>query len=329
MELPETGIYCVAKASSTHQIESTALLPYPIDLSRQRAELGIKYIAVTPNWKYARDLFVILTDNPARETKEDEKDPPLEPEPKEDEKDPPIEPEPKEDEKDPPRETETKKAEKDPSPETEEPARSKRTRRSKTKKAEAEEVETIIFDDIINESADETVSNLRKQLEAHNGKTKNPLLKIVKNSSRTTSVFRVRENAIVLFSHGMAQVFGVKPNHPYDSKPDKGLDIPITVREDDLTSSTDIYYLKSDQIQSNYLLDNKQDKIIEVLHIPGIETRDFHPTMTYVETDTNLLERLKFTLYNESNQIVASESCDMYIICHIRPLKRFFPTFSI
>ena len=91
------------------------------------------------------------------------------------------------------------------------------------------------------------------------------------------------------------------------------------MREEELISSTDIYYLKSDQIQSNYLLDNKQDKIIEVLHIPGIQTRDFHPTLTYVGTDVNLLERLKFTLYNESNQIVASDGCDMYIICHIRP----------
>ena len=314
MELPETGIYCVAKASSAHQIEATALLPYAIDLSRQRAELGIKYIAVTPNWKYARDLFVTLTDNPASET-----------EPKEDEKDPARETEPKEDEKDPLRETETKEADKDPSSETE----TKAEEEEEEVFEETEDIETLNFEDIIIESADEAVTNLRKQLDAHNGKTKKPLLKIVKNTSRKSSVFRLRENAKVLFSPGMAQVFGVVPYKPYVSKLNKTLDIPITVREDDLTSSTDIYYLKSDQIQSNYLLDNKQDKIVEVLHIPGIQTRDFHPTLTYVETETNLLERLKFTLYNESNQIVASESCDMYIICHLRPQKKFFSTFSI
>ena len=273
MELPETGIYCVAKASSAHHVESTALLPYPIDLSKQRAELGIKYIAVTPNWKYASDLFVTVTDKPTPE------------------------PEVKEEEEE--------------------------------IFHEMDDDETIIFEDIIIESADDAVMNLRKQLEAHNGKAKKPLLKIVNHASNKYSVFRLREDAKVVFSHGMAQVFGVVADRPYFSKSNKTLDIPITVREEDLTSSTDIYYLKSDQIQSNYLLDNKQDKIIEVLHIPGIQTRDFHPTLTYVETDTNLLERIKFTLYNASNQIVASENCDMYIICHLRPTKRFFSTFTI
>ena len=141
-------------------------------------------------------------------------------------------------------------------------------------------------------------------------------------------MFKLRENAKVKFSHGLAQLFGVESKRPYVSRLDKAKHIPITVREDELIPSP-IYYLKSDQIQGNYLLDNKLDKIVEVLHIPGIQTRDFHPTLTYVETDTNLLERLKFTLYNESNQIVASESCDMYIICHLRPLKKFVSPFSI
>ena len=280
MELPAKGIYCVAKASSNRKIESTALLPYPIDLSKRKAELGIKYIAVTPNWKYAHDLFVTLTDNPTRE-----------------------------------------------SPETEEQAEGEEDEDDDDNFIEAEEEmqvpdehEIIKFEDIIIETCEDPTSNLRKQLEEHNGKTKNPLLKIIKHPSRKYNVFKLRENAKVKFSDGLAQLFGVDSKRPYVSRLDKAKHIPITVREDELTSSTDIYYLKNDQIQSNYLLDNKQDKIIEVLHIPGIERRDFHPILTYVGTEVNLLERLKFTLYNESNQIVTAESCDMYIICHIRPV---------
>lgn len=252
MELPPEGIYCVAKSTYGEAVEARAYLPYGIDLSRHKAELAVKYIAVTPTWKHAKGLFLTVTDNPTGEA------------------------------------TTT----------------------------------TIHFKEIKEEDSDAIIENLRRQLETHNAKDKDPLIKIVLHASKKYSLFKLRKNAAVQFSLGVAQMFGVQSEHEitYISKTAENLYIPIRPHVHDMTSSTDIYYLKSEEIKSNFLLDNKQDRIIELLHIPGNQTLDFHPTLSYSTLESSVLERLTFILYDSKNEAVKSERPDMYVVCHIKPL---------
>ena len=250
MELPSEGIYCVAKATDNDIIQASALLPYPINLSKHKAEVAVKYIAVTPTWKHLNNLYATVIDN----------------------------------------------KEKDATP------------------------VAIHFDEILDIDDSDVVENLRQQLEVWN-KTSEPLLKIKKHKSRKFDVFKLRKKSVCRFSPGLAQLLGVKDEteQSYISSDETDMDIRIVFRDDDLCSTTDIYYLKSDEIASNFFLDSKQDSIIELLHIPGSQTVDFHPVLTYSRLEVRLLEKLTFTLYNEKNQPLSSNHTDLYIVCHIRP----------
>ena len=64
MALLDDGFHCVAKATNGgNVVEATAFLPYTIDLSRTKAEIGIKYIAVTPTWYILNDLVMEVVDS--------------------------------------------------------------------------------------------------------------------------------------------------------------------------------------------------------------------------------------------------------------------------
>ena len=252
MELPNEGIYCVAKATDNNIIQATALLPYPINLSKRKAEVAVKYIAVTPTWKHFDNLYAHVIDN-------DEED--------------------------------------------------------------ATPV-AIHFDEVVDTDGVDIIQNLREQLEILNkSKSSKPLLSIKKHKSGKFHVFKLRKKAACRFSPALAQLFGVRDEteQSYISSDDKDMDIRIVFREDTSCSTTDIYYLKSEEIASNFFLDSKQDSIIELLHIPGTETVDFHPMLTYSLLEVRLLEKLTFTLYNEKNHTLSSNHTDLYVVCHIRP----------
>lgn len=252
MELPTEGFYCVAKASNNSIVEATAHFPYSIDLSKQKAEVAIKYIAITPTWKQARGLYVHLTDDPSGVGDSD----------------------------------------------------------------------VIHFDDINAEDGDSFIRELRNQIDMHNKGRRDPMLKILKSKSGQYSMFKLRKNMAARFSKGLARLTGIadETEFSYVSRTEP-LEIRIKPPIDDLIADTDIYYLKSEEIASNFLLDSKQDRIIELLHIPGSETLDFTPTLTYSTLEVGLLQHLVFTLYDSENRPVSTKRTDIYIVCHVRPKK--------
>ena len=249
MALPDGGVYCVAKAAKNgHIVQATAHLPYSIDLSKVRAEIAVKYIAVSPTWYALNNLTLQIAD---------------------------------------------------------------------ISKSEDEENILFRFTNLVNHNPDDVYTNMRKQLSDTFTST-TPLIKILKPRNQKTPVIRLRKNAVVEFSEQMQDLLGIEKM--YNSSESKDLDIDFTCRKNINTSTTDIYYLKSEEISSNFMLDNKLDRIIELLHIPGTETLAFSPSqLTYTRLEARLLERLTFTLYNEQDEIVTSDHSDLYIVCHLRP----------
>ena len=157
---------------------------------------------------------------------------------------------------------------------------------------------------------------IRSQIFAKLGKDQ--LVRIVNAPGNKIQLMKIKDQTDVTLSPALAELLGLRHTH-YDNSDGQELVLPISYKEDISTSVTDIYYLKSDQIASNFFLDGKQDRIIELLHIAGTETVDFHPRLTYSTLEGTLLERLTFTLYNEKNVCVESFHTDLYIVCHIRP----------
>lgn len=244
MALLEGGVYCVAKAvENCNIVQATALLPYPIDLSKIKAEVAVKYIAVTPTWGL-NNMTMQVADF-----------------------------------------TQT----------------------------EDEENVSFRFTNLVNDDPEYVIADMKAQLADFFSSS---VLKIVKPRGKK-NVIRLRKNAAVEFSEQMQQQLGVSKMYTSTTK---DLDIDFTYTRNINTSTTDIYYLKSEEIASNFMLDNKQDRIIELLHIPGNETLAFSPPqLTYTNLEVFLLERLTFTLYNEKDQPVTSDQSDLYIVCHIRP----------
>lgn len=241
MALLDDGFHCVAKATNGgNVVEATAFLPYTIDLSRTKAEIGIKYIAVTPTWYILNDLVLEVVDSATDE----------------------------------------------------------------------DETIKIRFTGIVDDESDFVIAGIREQLTT-------PLVKIVKPRNKKNFVVRVHKNTSVRFSSQMSELLGV--DEFYINETNKDLDIDIVYKKNDTTSTTDIYYLKSEEIASNFMIDAKQDRIIELLHIPGAETVAFTPVLTYTLLEASLLEKITFTLYNEKNLAVTSDHTDLYIVCHIRP----------
>lgn len=247
MDLPKSGVYCVAKATENQHItEATAYLPYPIDLSKRAAEIAIKYIAVTPTWNHLNDLQIDLVGHDAEDG----------------------------------------------------------------------DAITVYIRDLIDTDQESVILSVRQQLEVEFKKHKAPLLKILKSKNQKTYEFHLRKNASVKFSPELSTLFGV--NQIYHSSDVTNLVFPIAYRTEEKTSTTDIYYLKTEEITSNFMIDSKLERIIELLHLPGTETLDFHPSLVYSRLEVLLLEKLTFTLYNEKNQAVKSDRSDLYIVCHIR-----------
>ena len=249
MALLDGGVYCVAKATNDGKIvQAVALLPYSIDLSKVKAEVAVKYIAVTPNWYALSNMTMQIADF-----------------------------------------TQT----------------------------EDEENISFRFTNLVNDDPDTVIWEMKGQLEENFPGT-NPLLKILKPRGKKEQVIRLRKNAAAEFSEQMQQLLGI--DKVYSSSKTKDLDIDFTYKKNVNTSTTDIYYLKSDEIASNFMLDNKLDRIIELLHIPGTDTLAFSPAqLTYTPLEVFLLERLTFTLYNEQDEPVMSDNSDLYIVCHLRP----------
>ena len=250
MALLEGGVYCVAKATNNGNIvQATALLPYSIDLSKVKAEVAVKYIAVTPNWYSLSNIKLQIADF-----------------------------------------TQT----------------------------EDEENISFRFTNLVNDEPETVIIEMKDQLADAFTTSSSALLKIVKPRGKKPYVIRLRKNAAVEFSEQMQELLGI--DKMYTSEKNKDLDIDFTYIKNINTSTTDIYYLKSEEIASNFMIDNKLDRIIELLHIPGTETLAFSPPqLTYTPVEALLLERLTFTLYNEEDHPVTSDHSDLYIVCHLRP----------
>ena len=180
---------------------------------------------------------------------------------------------------------------------------------------EDSDVIEVVFNDIVETTQATVILHIRQRLEAKFPKT--PLLRIVKSRNRKTSEFRLRQHASLKFSSELSRILGVDEVH--HSSETEELVIPILFHDEQMTSTTDIYYLKSEEVASNFMLDSRQDRIVELLHLPGTETLDFHPNMVYSRLEVTLLEKISFTLYNEANRWIRSVSPDLYIVCHLRP----------
>ena len=245
MELPSEGIYCVAKGCSQNSVVSASVnFPYPINLSRHKTEIAVKYIAVTPTWNIKLNLSLTMLDN------------------------------------------------------------------------ETDEETTIKFEPLTDLHEGRVLLSIRQQISAKCD-TKPPLLRIVNAPGNKSQLLKLGRDANLTVSTDLAQILGI--SEFYESKDNAELVIPIRFQKNIQTTTTDIYYLKSEEIASNFFLESKQDRIIELLHISGYETVDFYPQLTYSRVEASLLEKLTFTLYKENNIPVTSLHTDLYIVCHIRP----------
>lgn len=179
------------------------------------------------------------------------------------------------------------------------------------------EKSTIInFLTLDNFEKDYVLNSLRQQLDAKF--QKDAPIRLVKTPDRKNWVLKLQSDKSISISASLAKLLGT--NKFYHNESDDEIKIPILFREQIVTTETDIYYLKCDQIASNFFLDGKQDRILEILHIPSTETLDFRPSLTYSTVEGFLLEKLIFTLYNGKNVVVESLLSDIYIVCHIRPI---------
>ena len=245
MELPNEGIFCVAKASHPSIAQATAKFPYPINLSKQKAEIAVKYIAVTPSWRAKNNLELTVSSD----KNDDER--------------------------------------------------------------------VVVFESALTGGEDKVILALRTQIAAEFQGTE-PGIKIVNAPGNKSQIMKLKQGKKLSLSQQLSTLLGMKSEYT-NNGPDKYLSIPILFQDDEVTSSTDIYYLKCDHISGNFFLDGKQDRIIELLHISGNSTVDFYPKLTYTVIEDCLLERVVFTLYNEANEPVSSFNTDLYIVCHIRP----------
>ena len=242
MELPSEGIYCVARGCNTNSIVSASVVfPHPINLSKHNAEIGVKYIAVTPTWNAKQDMSMIVHDN------------------------------------------------------------------------ESDVDTNIKFQPMTDLHEERVLLSIRQQIAAKSPK----LLRLVNAPDRKSKQLKLARDVTLNVSKYLAQLLGI--NEFYESSDEAELIVPILYQKKLLTTTTDIYYLKSEDIASNFFLDNKQDRILELLHISGFETVDFHPQLTYSLVEASLLQKLTFTLYKEDGRPVSSLHTDLYIVCHIRP----------
>lgn len=63
MELPITGVFGVARtAAGTNRVSATVKFPHTFDLSTTPAEIGLKYVAISPTWRRPKDMTMIVTD---------------------------------------------------------------------------------------------------------------------------------------------------------------------------------------------------------------------------------------------------------------------------
>ena len=244
MELPKEGIFCVAKACSQDIVSATAHFPFPINLSKQRAEIAVKYIAITPTWNGRKNLSLTLHD------------------------------------------------------------------------MQKDEYLTETFQPLTDLHKAHAIQQIRQQMEAKFGTTK-ALIRLVNATGNKSQLLKLYDDASIKVSPDLAALFGIK--EVYKNETGHPMSIAILYKETAQTTTTDIYYLKSEEIASNFFLDSKQDRIIELLHISGFETADFYPQLTYSRVEASLLEKITFTLYKENNTPVTSLHTDLYIVCHIRP----------
>ena len=243
MELPSEGIYCVAKACSKNIVSAAVNFPYPINLSKHKAEIAVKYIAVTPTWNVKLKLSLTVHDNETN-------------------------------------------------------------------------IETELnLEPLTDRHQERVLLNIRQQITEKFGKP--VLLRLVYAPGNKSMNLKLARDSTLKVSPHLAALLGI--GELYESNPTTELTIPVLYKENVQTTTTDIYYLKSEEIASNFFLDSKQDRIIELLHISGYETVDFSPQLTYSLVEASLLEKLTFTLYKENNNPVSSFHTDLYIVCHIRP----------
>ena len=246
MELPAEGIFCVAKGCSKNNVVSASIqFPYTLNLSKNKAELAVKYIAVTPAWNIKQNLFLILTDN------------------------------------------------------------------------ETSEETTIKFEPMTDLHRERVILAIRQQIAAVCSKSPPALLRLVNAPGNKSQVLKLVDDATVTVSPDLAELLGVEEF--YENSTGFDMVIPIRYQKTKQTTTTDIYYLKSEEIAGNFFLDNQQDRIIELLHISGFQTVDFYPRLTYSRVEASLLDKLTFTLYKENHIPVSSLHTDLYIVCHLRP----------
>lgn len=183
---------------------------------------------------------------------------------------------------------------------------------------ESDEPINIHLIDLVDTDQEIVILNLRQQLESQFRRQKDPPVKILKSRlNKVTYECVIRKSTSVRFSPELSKLLGLTAE-VFQSSPTDKLVVPIVYRIEEKTSTTDIYYLKSEEIASSFMIDSKQDRILELLHIPGTETVDFHPALFYSMLEVSPLEKLTFTLYNEQNKLIFSDKPDLYIVCHVR-----------
>jgi hypothetical protein len=250
MEIPTDGFFCVARSDSNNgYVTATVNFPYPVDLSKYRADIAVKYVAVTPSWNFIKDLTITCQENFES---------------------------------------------------VEEPS----------------EQYVVSFAWDHHNSEAQILSMIRKKLDEE-FKTSS-LLRLRMLPNRKDYVLRLKADASVIFSPDLAALLNVNENY-YNEDDKEHLEIPIKfAQKTRQNSADDVYFLKCDQAASNFVMNGKQDRVLELLHVHGNETCEYFPQLTYTSLEQTVIEKLVFSLFDQNDLPVKCNTPDLYVQCHVR-----------
>jgi hypothetical protein len=252
MEVPADGFFCVANSESDgDHVKAIVKFPFPVDLSKYRADIAVKYVAVTPTWTFKKDLFLVCQENFESE---------------------------------------------------EEPG----------------DQYVVPFSWDHNISENEIISLIREKLDSKFKGMDPPLLRLRMLPNKKNHVLRLKADSSVTFSPDLAALLSVNENY-YNEDDKEVLEIPLKLAQKRRENSAeDVYFLKCDQIAGNFIMNGKQDRILELLHVHGNETCEYFPQLTYAPLEQTVIEKLEFLLFDQNDQPVKCNAPDLYVLCHIR-----------
>jgi hypothetical protein len=182
---------------------------------------------------------------------------------------------------------------------------------------------TFNWDHNISES--EIITVIRNKLELEFKEMKQPLLRMRMLPNRTDHVLRLKADASAAFSSDLAALLNINENY-YNEDDKESLEIPIKlVQKRRQNSAEDVYFLKCDQAASNFVMNGKQDRVLELLHVHGSETCEYFPQMTYTPLEQTVIEKLVFSLFDQNDLPVKCKTPDLYVLCHIRRRRTDVP----